>query len=168
MYLKKRRYDIEMPEDVVFTDEQSKAHLQANINPTEGVWVERVEQTLNSTMGSGGVDLHAWRKQRRWERNEEWYVAQESRKEEEQAIYDLHKQKINEILDKKTDKNRLKRLKKQKAKQQAKLNAKAKQGEAENDKSGSDDESVKSPPEEPNQQVESNVETPSIHNHENN
>ncbi len=164
MYLKKRKYDTETPDEIIVVDGQSTLNATGNLDPSRGVWVEKIEQAINSTTGSGGSDLHILRKQRRWERNEEWYESQESRKKQDQQIYELHKEKVNEILDKKTEKNRMKRLKKQKAKQLAKKNKGATIHN--NDKSSSDSENDFSEPKDQNLEIktshieQSNVELP--------
>ncbi len=120
MYIKKRRIDVEMPQGTIRFDPETKPHLQEKPDDPDAVWVEKHEFKVHSTTGSGGVDLHLYRKEKRWERNEEWYSQQETKKEEVNKEYQENKARVNAILEEKKEKNRNKRLKKKAKKDQKK------------------------------------------------
>ena len=112
MYAKKRGIDIEMPAQTIIGSIEEKHHMLIKPEKEGAVWVEKLPFKLNSTMGSGGADLHVYRKEKRWERNEQWYEDQNQKKNEVNNEYIENKERVNEILSKISEKKRMKRLKK--------------------------------------------------------
>ena len=133
MKIKRRRYGIEKESAQILTDSQSKMHLKTEAGEGKAVWVEGMDHMLNSTMGSGGAELHIYRQRRRWERNREWEEKQIKEANQEQQEYETNKERVNAILESKTAKKRNKRLKK---KMKRKMLKEQKRGEQKKEEEG--------------------------------
>ena len=116
MQKKTRKYGrVELAPQLII-DESSNAHIINKSKEGNKIWVEKFEDPIFSTTGSGGADLYNYRQIRRFERTSEYYKKVEEEKLEKINLILENEKRVNNILDKKREKNRQKRIKKKLAK----------------------------------------------------
>jgi hypothetical protein len=117
MINKIRKYGkVELEPEILVDSQKNDLEFKNETKEKNVIWVEKVNEAIHSTTGSGGADLYEYRQRSRKERTEEWYENQELIKNQEIELITNNKERVNNILEKKREKNRLKRIKKKNVK----------------------------------------------------